>query len=229
MRSLLVAVLLGLFSLPQAHAVENPLFGYTHLLPSPFTLPAGKFFIGSSAGIGITDFLQVETNVISDIYEIYNARARLSLLDFPGFAVGLYLGYQNVNLKNLSDSNPSIHFSSWMPGGTIGIEVLPNVAWFLGGNLFYANTDLPSSSTFQSSGFLQGSQIETDVSWAYNPHGNNTGNVLSGGFTYNTTFEFYGVGVSHHWKGFQLGIHYYPNANNLKVYPIASVGATFEI
>lgn len=220
---------MGLFLFPKAHAVENPIFGYTHLLPSPFTLPAGKFFIGSSAGIGITDFLQIETNVIADIYEIYNARAKLSLLDFPGFAFGVYLGYQNVNLHDLANSNPSLRFNSWMPGGTLGIEILPNVAWFIGGNLFYTSTDLPSASTIQSSGFLQGSQIETDLSWAYNPHQNRIGNVLSAGFTYNTTFEFYGVGVSHHWRGFQLGIHYYPNASNLRVLPIASVGATFEI
>src|SRR3954471_24473890 len=84
----------------EAWAVENPLFGYTHLLPSPFTLSAGRVMLGTTSGIGVTDFLEVDTNIISDFFQIYNGRARLSVLDFPGFAAGLYLGYQNVNLNN---------------------------------------------------------------------------------------------------------------------------------
>jgi hypothetical protein len=212
------AAVLG--SVPAAHAVENPIFGYTHLLPSPFTLPAGKFMVGSTVGLGVTDFIQVETNLIADAYQVFNGRVRASLLDFPGFAGGVSLGYHNAN--------PSLTLSSWMPGAVVGIEVLPDVALFLGGNLFYANVDPSSNAGIQSSGFLQGSQIESDISWAYNPHKQKLGNVLSAGLTYNTTFDFYGVGFSHHWRGFQLGIHYYLNATNLKVLPIASVGAVVE-
>jgi hypothetical protein len=217
------------FSPFNVHAVENALFGYTHLLPSPFTLPSGRAFLGSTSGIGITDFLDVRTDLIADIYQIYNARAQLSFLDFPGFAAGVYLGYQNVNLRNLSSLNPDLTISSWMPGGVVGMEILPYVALFVGGNLFYSSTDVPSASRIQTSGFLQGAQVQSDLSWAYNPHETKTGNVLSAGVSYNSTFDFYGFGVSHHWRGFHLGIHYYPNATNLKVLPIVTGGAVVEI
>ena len=115
-----------------------------------------------------------------------------------------------------------------MPGGVIGAEIMPYVALFLGGNLFYANVPV-SSTGIDTSGYLQGAQVESDVSWAYNPHKDRMGNVLSGGVTYNSTFDFYGFGVSHHWKHFHLGIHYYPNATNLKVMPILAGGAVVDI
>ncbi len=210
------------------HAVENPLFGYTHLLASPFTLPAGRIMVGTISGIGITDFLEVDTNLIADFYKIYNGTARLSLLDFPGVAVGLSLGYQSVNLHDLSISNPDASIRSWMPGGVIGMEVVPYLAVFLGGNLFYSNVETTHQG-INTSGYLQGAQIESDISWAYNPHQDRTGNVLSGGVSYNTTFDLFGFGVSHHWKGFHFGVHYYPNATNYKILPIIAGGAAFEI
>lgn len=209
-------------------SVENPLFGYTHLLPSPFTLPAGKWVLGAQTAIGITDSIQLETDVISTLFKIYNGRAKLSLLDFPGFAVGIYLGYQYVNLNDISSSNPALGLSTWMPGGVIGTEIMPYLALFFGGNLSYPNFD-PSALSLSTSGYIQGSQLESDLSWAYNPQKNKTGNVLSSGFTYNTTFNFYGVGISHHWPGFHFGIHYYPNAAVFKFVPILSTGIVFDL
>lgn len=212
---------------PFAYAVENPLFHYTHLLPSPFTLPAGKVMLGTTSAVGITNFLELQTDVVSDVFQIYNAKARLSLLDFPGFAAGAYLGFQYFNPNTFSVANPSIGVTSWMPGLVTSFEILPYFALFLGGNLYYSSPALATG--IETSGFLQGGQVESDVSWAYNPHEGKTGNVLSAGFTYNTTFSFYGVGISHHWPGFHVGIHYYPNVNTNKILPIISGGMAVEI
>ena len=217
-----------LLSAERAWAVENYLFSYTHLLPSPFTIPARNVAIGTVTGMGLTDFFDIETNLISDFFQIYNAKARFSLLDFKKFAAGVYLGYQNVNLNNLSPGNPSTTISAWMPGATVGVEVVPWVAVFFGFQLFYPNINVIDSG-IDVSGYLEGAQGELDVSWAYNPHGSRIGNVFSGGVSYNTTFSFYGLGVSHHWPGFHIGLHYYPNAQNLKVLPIFSGGGTFEL
>lgn len=183
--------------------------------------------LGTTTGIGVTDFLQVDTNVIADIFQIYNLTARVSLLDFPGLAFGVSLGYQYINLNNISTNNPSLGISSFLPGAVVGVEVIPYVALFLGGNLFYSNNSIPSG--IYNSGYLQGSEFESDVSWAYNPTKDRIGNVLSAGFTYNTTFDFYGVGVSHHWRGLHLGLHYYPNASSYRILPILSGGVSFDI
>ncbi len=209
-------------------SVENPLFGYTHLLPSPFTLPAGRWILGTQLAVGVTDFIEIETHLISDLTKIYNGSAKVSLLDFPGFAVGAYLGYQYVNLNDLSSANPSIGLSTWMPGAVLGAEIMPYFALFLGGNLSFSNID-PSTIQVNPSGYLQGSQMEADFSWAYHPHKIKIGNVLSGGVTYNTTFNFYGVGLSHHWTRVHLGLHYYPNATQLKILPILSSALVFDL
>ncbi len=216
------------FFIPSVEAVENPLFGYTHLLPSPFTLPAGRVIIGTTSGVGVTDFFELDTDLMADFYQIYNGRARLSLLDFPGVAAAVYAGFQHVNLNDLSDSNPSIAINSWMPGGVMGVEVAPFLAVFVGGQLYYSDVQLPNSN-LKTSGFVQGAQFESDVSWAYNPHENRMGNILSAGFTYNATYKFYGLGLSHHWKKFHLGIHYYPNASQPKVLPILTGGAVIDV
>ena len=221
-------VFTAVISFERALAAENYLFGYTHLLPSPFTIPQGQIAVGTTTGVGVTPFMDVETNLISDFFQIYNARARFSLFDNRQFAIGAYLGYQMVNLNNLAPANPSVTLSAWMPGATVAVEVLPAVAMFFGVQLFYPNMNIINSE-IDSSGYLAGAQVETDVSWAYNPHQGHAANALSGGITYNTTFSFYGLGISHHWPGFQLGIHYYPNAQNLKVLPIFSAGGALNI
>jgi len=226
---LLLVVLFNLgLQCTAAFAYENALFGYTHMLPSPYTPPAGRLALGTTTGIGITDFFELQTNVLSDLFQIYNAEARFSLLDFPSFALGLFLGYQYTNLNVLSSNNPPIGLGAWMPGGVVGIEVIQDIALFLGGNLFFPNVN-PNGLGIDTSGYLQGAQVESDVSWAYNPGKKQVGNVISAGATYNFTFGFYGVGLSHHWKGFQIGFHYYPNASNLKVYPIFAGGAVVEL
>jgi len=226
----LVAVILCSLSigLSEARAFENPLFGYTHMQPSPFTLPGGKFAIGTTMGIGITDHLQFSTDVISDFFKVFNGRFQYSLLDFPGLVFALTLGYQYVNLNDISSSNPSLGVHSIMPGGVLGTEVVPYVAVFVGGNFFISNVNV-SGSGIDTSGYVQGGQVGTDISWAYQPQETRTGNVFSTGFTYNTTYGVYGVGLSHHWRGFRLGFHYYPNATTYKLMPIVAGGAVVDL
>lgn len=213
---------------PHFGRVENPLFGYTHLLPSPFTPPSGRLQIGLTSGVGVTNSLSLETNLLSDFYKIFNARMRYALLDFPGFALGLSIGFQYVNLNSIAPTNPSLGLIGWMPGGVMGVEIAPHVALFTGGHFFYANMDV-TQLNISNSGFVQGTEIESDLSWAYHPQKKGVGNVMSLGATYNTTFRFYGVGFSHHWKGFQLGAHFYPNAAHMRFLPIFSGGAVVEL
>ena len=64
---------------------------------------------------------------------------------------------------------------------------------------------------------------------AYNPKKKSLGNVLSTGLTYDFTFKIYGVGISHHWSGFQVGLHYYPDASKYRVMPILVGGAVVDL
>ncbi|MEK6580742.1 MAG: hypothetical protein AABZ55_16070 [Bdellovibrionota bacterium] len=211
-----------------ARASENPIFGYPHLLPSPYTMRAGRLVIGSDAAFGLTDFIQISSNVILDIYQTYNAQVKLSLLDYPEFALALTGGWVSFNYSTYSLSNPNIQVTSWLPGFVSAVSIHPSLAAFFGGNLSISKSTL-TTQTIETSGYIRGASGEVDLSWAYNPHKKSLGNVLSTGVTYDFSYQIYGVGVSHYWRGFHLGIHYYPNAKTYRVLPIISGSMALDI
>jgi hypothetical protein len=213
---------------PEKSRVENPLFGYTHLMPSPFTLPAGRLLLGTEFALGLTDFFQVGTNVIRDVYKVFNANAKLALLDYQEYALALTLGFETYNLNDIHASNPDIRVTSWQPGMVNALALLPDLALFFGGNLNLSKTTLTNAG-IQTSGYVTGAVGQADLSWAYNTKKHSVGNVLSGGVTYDFTYDVFGFGASHHWPGFHIGLHYYPNASQYKVQPIVMGGAAVEL
>lgn len=219
---------LALPEAPAARAGENPLFGYTHLLPSPYTLPAGTLVLGTDVGFGVTDFFQVGTNVVRDLYQIYNANAKLSVLDYPEFAAGLTLGYQTFNYKDFDSTNPDLRVTSWLPGIVGAFSLLDNLALFGGANLNFTQTDL-NRSGLKETGLTRGASLGSDLSWAYNPKKNGVGNVLSAGVSYDLTYDLFGFGASHTWPGFKIGLHYYPAADRYKLQPIIAGGAVVNL
>ncbi len=207
----------------------DPLLSYTHRLPSPFTLPAGRLIFGTEVALGLTNFLQVGTNILRDFYKIYNANAKVSLLEFPRFAMGASVGFEYFNLNDIDRTNPDAQVTSWLPGLVFTFIVIPRVSFGLGGNLNYSDIKISSGNTV-TSGYQRGAQAEADISWAYNPPSGNrlVSNVLSAGVSYDFTYKIAGYGISHHWPGFQLGIHYYPNATQYRVQPILAGGGVFD-
>ena len=213
-----------------ASEVANPVFGYTHLLPSPFTMPAGRLAIGTDVALGLTDFLQVGTGLIQDIYKVFNANAKVSLVDIPDFAFAVTLGYETYNYQDIDPANPDLRVNSWLPGGVAAFAVLPRVALFVGGNLNLSSTKLITNG-IATSGFVTGGRVESDMTWAYNSpkkKSRSVGNAISGGVSYDTDYKLFGFGISHHWPGFHLGFHYYPNATNYKLQPILAGGVAMD-
>jgi len=224
-----ISFFLGLGSTEvRASSYENPLFAYTHLLPSPLTLPAGRFVFGTEVAYGLADFLQIGTGLLQDIYQVYNVQAKLSFIDTEDFALALTLGYEMYNYDNISPNNPNLSVHSWLPGGVMAFSLLPQVALFVGGNYQISNVSLLTDQT-KTSGYVEGVDLGSDISWAYSPGKKKLGNVLSAGVTYDATYKIFGFGVSHHWPGLHLGIHYYPNADQYKVQPILAGGAAIDL
>jgi hypothetical protein len=230
MRILLALVLLTASVVPSAQAADetNPLFGYTHLLSTPLTLPGGRIILGTDVAYGITDFLQVGTSLLYDIYQVYNAEVKINVVNVHEFALALTGGWQSYNYDNIAPANPSIQVTSWQPGAVIGYELLPNLAHFIGANLSYANTTQNVAGTLLS-GYVKGAQVESDLSWAHGPEKRPTMLVLSGGLSYDFTYKIVGFGVSYHVPGLHFGIHYYPNADQYKVQPILVGGTSFSL
>ena len=207
----------------------NPLFGYTHRVESPLTMKAGRLAFGTDIAFGLTDFLQIGTSLLRDIYKVYNANGKVSLIQYPDFAAAVTVGYQNYNLNDIYAFNPDLRVSSWQPGLTTSFALLNNVALFVAGNLSYDSITLFTDST-TSSGYQHGAQAESDISWAYNPPSSHRriSNVLSAGFSYDFTYKLIGYGISHHWPGFHIGIHYFPNAAEYRVQPILAGGGSID-
>lgn len=207
---------------------SNPIFAFTHLLPSPLTIPAGRLVIGSEVAYGLFGWAQIGTGIVEDIFQVFNVDARVRLIDFPRFALGAGATFETYNLQNYGSANPDLRVNSWLPGITAAYEVAPRMAVFVGGNLNITHEQIPS--VLQTSGYVQGAQLETDFSYAYNPprRPGSIGNVIAGGVTYDMTYRITGVGISHYWPGFRLGFHYFLNASQNRLLPIIAGGTLVE-
>lgn len=201
------------------------------MLPSPFTLPAGTLVYGTDLALGLTDFLQVGTNLWLDLGRVYNANVKASLIDQPVFAFALTGAYQTYNLSDFSALNPDVQVQAYQPGAVAAVELLPSLAWFVGGNLNFTQRTLTTQGV-QTSGLVQGARGETDLTWEYSGGGSGKrkrqGNALSAGVSYDFSYKLYGVGLSHHWPGFHLGVHVYPDASENKVQPILAGGGSIQ-
>lgn len=226
-----LALAAGLLASGAVHAASggdnrNPLFHATHMQPSPYTQRAGDVMIGTEASIGLTDFLEVGTSLIRDFYKIFNAYAKVKIYDDAQYAIAAGLSFETYNLNNISDANPDFRVNTWAPS-IIGAYALRSNLALISSFRFLLSNNLRGSTAYQTSGFQRGVAFGTDVSWGYNSSG--TGNALAAGVTYDFTTTTLGFGVSHIWPGFQLGIHYYPNADLYKVHPIIAGGMALDL
>lgn len=234
MRVLKAALIFFAFGL--GHAKADGVFSYSHMQPSPFTLSAGQLVYGTHLAYGITDFLQVSTDVVRDIFKFFNASAKVSLLDFPEFALSPTFGFETYNLRDIQDSNPDLRVTSWQPGLVAAVSLIPDtVAVITGGRLNFTNQRLVTGG-IEKSGFLRGASFGADLSFLYNPPQaekkggpKRGGNAFSSGFTYDVNYKLFGFGISHHWPGFQLGIHYYPAADKQSLLPIIAGGGSIAL
>ncbi len=222
-------IIIGLIFSIQSHATErhfNPLFSQSHLLPSPYTLSAGQFVYGSQLALGITDFLQISTDFLRDLFQIYNAQLKVNLVDTSLFAWTLSLGFQTFNYQDIDSSNPAIQITSYRPGTVFAFGLGSRVAWFLGGSADLSNQK--KSTNVQTSGFVQGHVIESDWSFAYKTKDDEPeyGYAIAVGGSYDLTYKLIGVGLSHHWPSFRIGVHYYINADRSRILPLITGGGT---
>lgn len=204
----------------------NAAFPYTHLLPSPFNLPQGGVVFGTTIAYGVLDFLQVSTNVARMIQQQWNFQAKVPLVEYPTFVASAFVDYQTSNPHHYDDTNPDTWIKRWQPGLVTGYEITPDVAFFLGGNFDFGKEAPPIVTT---SGYLKGAQVNAEWSWLYNPSTSRLGNnALALGIKYDFTYSLFGFGFTHHWRNFELGVHY-TFADRSRFLPIAgfSFGSSF--
>jgi hypothetical protein len=195
----------------------NAAFPYTHLLPSPFNLPGGSYFFGTSFAYGVFDSLELSTNLARTIQQQWNFRAKVPLIEYPTFIATAFVDYNTFNAHHYSETNPDEWTKRWQPGLVTGYEITPDIAFFLGGNFNFGKKTSPIMTT---SGYLRGAQANMEWSYLYNPSSSRLGNnAISVGMNYDFTYSMFGFGLTHHWKAFELGVHY-TFANENRFLPI---------
>lgn len=204
----------------------NAAFPYTHLLPSPYNIPGGSYVFGTSFAYGIFDSLQVSTNLARTIQQHWNFEAKVPLVEYPTFVASAFVDYESYNPRHIDDTNPDIRLNRWQPGLVTGYEITPDIAFFLGGNFNFGKDPVPVRTT---SGYLRGAQANMEWSWLYNPAKSRLGNnAIALGIKYDFTYSLFGFGLTHHWRMFDLGVHY-TFADRDRFLPIFgfNVGASF--
>lgn len=225
--------LLGLLLALSANArgeTSNILFAFPHLSPSPLTLPAGRLLLGTQVSYGVTDFLQLQTDLLRDLYGFYNAGVKLQIWDTELAAVALTLGFETYNPNDFCASCSSVQITSWQPGVAVALLAIDRLAWFGAANLNYQKFDVTlAEGTSHSS--IRGARLSSDLAWAYHPptQKRDISNVLAAGVSYDFSYGLFGIGLSHHWPGFQVGFHYYPNADQRKILPILVGGMGLQL
>jgi hypothetical protein len=221
-------------SAPKSSQTErdyNPVFGYSHLAGSPYTLPSGRLVYGTDVAVGVTNQFQVGTNILRDSFQFYNAQAKYRVVSTSSFAAATTFGFETFDTAAVGVSTQSAQITNYLPGVVTAVGVGESVAWFNSGSINLSKATVPSD--MQKAGYIRGSQAESDIAWAYNQGTTKRGdpfvrNALAAGVSYDFTYKVLGYGMSHHWHGFQLGAHYYPEAKRQKLQPIIAGGGTMQ-
>jgi hypothetical protein len=202
----------------------NAAFPYTHMLPSPFNIPRGSYVFGTSFAYGVFDSFELSTDVIRTLNQQWNFRAKVPLIEYPTFMASAFVDYNTFNAHHFDESNPDEWTKRWQPGLVTGFEITPDIAFFLGGNFNFGKTTQPVNTT---TAYLHGAQANMEWSWLYNPSTSRLGNnAISLGISYDFTYSMFGFGFTHHWKAFDLGLHYV-FADRTKFLPIFGFSAGF--
>jgi len=206
---------LFIFAIAVQHSHGGSPLGVTHMLPSPKTLPAGVFVYGTSLAFGVTDRFQVGTNLHALLSDIPNLNSQLSLYHSDDWALALTVGASQYDVEDVY-GNKLATIDTYTSGLVLGVALSDKVAWTNGVEYAWRYVE-GSDANIVISGLFGGTKLQSELGWIYND-----GRALDLGVSYDTTFSLWGFGLGHHWDGFHLAIHYYPDADQDKVLPIIS-------
>ncbi|MBL6989238.1 MAG: hypothetical protein ISR65_05650 [Bacteriovoracaceae bacterium] len=213
-------VIASLLIINTANAGRSAL-GITHTLPSPYTLPSGVFTYGTSLAYGVTDSIQIGTNLHLLLNSIGNANAKIAIYSDEDLALATNFGWSKYNLDDLSGSKLAT-VNSYNLGLVFGWAITYKLAWTNGFEYALRKVDGIDSSVV-SSGLTLGTRVTSELAWAYSDN-----NAVAIGATYDTTYSLWGFGISHYLKNFHLGVHYYPKAEQDKYIPIVAGSGSMQ-
>jgi hypothetical protein len=173
--------------------------------PTGYTLNKGEFMIGlGSIGFGITDNVQVGTNVLLFLFQYYNANAKISMIKTPtnALAGGIGFGYFNLDVFDVEASftslSPYLAYSHNL-GGNTNLHLVGQYSYFS------SDSDIEDADAEETS---EGTSVFGGVEYSFSHK-----TKFLGEAGYDITFEGFRLGgaVLFGWEKFRLklGVGYY--------------------
>jgi hypothetical protein len=194
-------------------------------MPTGFTLNRGEFLVGiGSIGFGISDNVQVGTNVFLFILQDYNANVKISFIktEDKAFAVGF-----KVHSFDLEVDDEESGFTSLSPYAAFSTKVSRKTFLHLGGQYSYFSgpEDIEEAVAKATS---TGSSVYLGIEHSYS---HKTKFLAETGYDF--TFEGFRIGgaVLWGWKTFRLklGVNYFkPKGTDGFVFPVLSLRWRFD-
>jgi len=200
---------------------EVPL-AYTHILPSPAVIPAGRFEIGTSVGFGFFDFFDVSSNLVLDVQGVFNIGGKVALYHDHNFAFAPYVNFytQSLTETDIYGNQTSLTSTAWAPGAVFGYRLASALTGDTGFTYVSRNPPIPKSSVQNPrTALIQGNtgnqEFTVGISGSF---------AISMGMSYDFTYDITGAGASIHVAGFQIGGQYYFNVGQGNFMPILAAG-----
>ncbi|MCU0612986.1 MAG: hypothetical protein MUE60_14515 [Candidatus Eisenbacteria bacterium] len=214
MKCMMAVLLLVAMSVPawaengfEGRPITNNLF-----VPTGYTLHRGEFAIGiGPVAFGISENLQLETNILLWLFQVYNAGAKISLVknDDNAFAVGAGVARLDLDLADGDDDDGSIEFTAVSPFASLSHRISPSTLLHAGARYSYFSSeedndieDVDATATAEGTSVFGG--IEYSMS-------NRTKFVADGGYDIDFEGTRFGGGVIFGWTTFRLklGVSYF--------------------
>ena len=158
--------------------------------PTGYTLHKGEFSIGiGPMAFGVTENVQIGTNILLWVFQVYNVDAKVSVLKDDDRALALGLGAYRLSL-DLADGDDEADFTALAPYAAGSLRIGGNTMLHGGGRFAYFSAEDDNDvEDADASGTATGTNIFAGIEHSYSDR---TKFLADAG--YDTTFEGARVG-----------------------------------
>ncbi|MCP5053285.1 MAG: hypothetical protein GY940_39330 [bacterium] len=196
-------------------------------MPTGHTVNKGEFIIGlGSIAFGVTDNVQVGTNIILYLAQDYNVNAKVNFIKTPSLAFAAGVKVHSFDL-DVDDSESEAGFTSVSPYASLSTRVGTNTALHFGGqySFFSGIAEIEDAVAIATS---TGSSVSMGLEYSFS---NKTKFLAETGYDFTFDGPRLGGAVLWGWSNFRLtlGINYFnPKESGSFIYPVFSLWWRFN-
>jgi len=190
--------------------------------PTGNTLNQSEFSIGlGSIQFGITDNVQLGTNILLYLFQIYNADLKVNLYKTSDLSFSAGLGYGRFDLSALVDDDVAA-FTTISPFASISTRISPRVTMHFSGRYSHFTSD-ENIDDFEVEEGLSGSEFMSGIEYSLS---NKTKFLADVGYDFTWDGLKVGGGVLFGWDTFRLklGVNYFKPESRDRGFTLPVIG-----